>query len=242
MYGCDPIVEHLCCIPLHVHPTNEEALAAGDRAIAALRVALHSLQERYSALPERGPRADFPFRNFYVDDSGTRHEFTYVSSIDEIQRVFRVVENGTPLRVKFCSKREALKLPMAYDAGSAPALRAMNEVYDWVMIVMDDNDTTWDVKCVEKWKGRNLKSEKGRHAVRSLTKPTLSFEEVQKQVEAKLKVLRDIGFVVHGDVRGVNVLIRNEDASVDNPDIPIVDWDWAGHHNRALTRAPQPGP
>ncbi len=225
-----------------MHPTNEEALAAGDRAIAALRVALHSLQERYSALPERGPRADFPFCNFYVDDSGTRHEFTYVSSIDEIQRVFRVVENGTPLRVKFCSKREALKLPMAYDAGSAPALRAMNEVYDWVMIVMDDNDTTWDVKCVEKWKGRNLKSEKGRHAVRSLTKPTLSFEEVQKQVEAKLKVLRDIGFVVHGDVRGVNVLIRNEDASVDNPDIPIVDWDWAGHHNRALTRAPQPGP
>ncbi|KAI0808232.1 hypothetical protein C8Q74DRAFT_1189856 [Fomes fomentarius] len=227
VYGCDPIVEHICCIPLHAHLTNDPELAAGERAIAALRVALHSLQERYPVMPpERGPRADFPFRNFYVDDSGTRHEFTYVSSIGS-RRAFRVVEDGTPLCVKF-SKRYSLEAhKTACDAGIAPALRAVNAVCDWIMIVMDDitaeySNTMWDIK----YSGKK--------------KPAVSLEEVQKQVEAKLKVLHAKG-LVHADVRDVNVLMRNEDVPAGKADFQIVDWDWAGRlgevrYPRAINR------
>ena len=52
-------------------------------------------------------------------------------------------------------------------------------------------------------------------------------EEAQAQVRAKLELLHQGGFV-HGDVRDVNVLVRNEGAPAGSPDILIVDWDWAG--------------
>ncbi len=247
MYGCDPIVEHICCIPLHAHLTNDPELAAGDRAIAALRVALQSLQERYPVMPpERGPRADFPFRNFYVDDGGTRHEFTYVSSIGG--RVFRVVEDGTPLCVKFSKRYSSEAHKAACDAGIAPALRAVNAVCDWIMIVMDDitaeySNTMWDIKYSGKKKagtGKRQAKPQEEHAAQPRVKPAVSLEEVQKQVEAELKVLHAKG-LVHADVRDVNVLVRNEDVPDDKADFKIVDWDWAGRlgevkYPRAINR------
>ncbi|KAI0788397.1 hypothetical protein C8Q74DRAFT_1257736 [Fomes fomentarius] len=225
VYGRDPIVEHIGCVSLHAHLTNDPELAAGERAIAALRVALHSLQERYPVMP---PNAD--------------HAPTSPSATST--RVFRVVEDGTPLCVKFSKRYSSEAHQVACDAGIAPALRAVNVVCDWIMIVMDDitaeySNTMWDFKYGGKKTGRKAKPQK-EHAAQLRVKPAVSLEEVQKQVEAILKVLHAKGWV-HADVRDCNVLMRNEDASAEKADFQIVDWDWAGRlgevkYPRAINR------
>ena len=44
--------------------------------------------------------------------------------------------------------------------------------------------------------------------------------------------LHGAGFV-HGDVRDVNVLIRNDGAPAGCADVLVVDWDWAGREGEA---------
>ena len=199
VYGYDPIVELLCCIPMHVHDTNHKQLRSGERAVAALRVALHSLRDRYADIAGRGPRADFPFRDFYEDADRNVHAFTYDRDIDE-KRVFRVLENGTPLCVKFTTRYSAQAHQFAQAAGFAPALRAVNMFYDWIMIVMEDkaaeySNTMWDMKHgneAEKETGK--RKGKGKAPIRA--KPAVSLEEAQAQVRAKLELLHQGGFVV----------------------------------------------
>ncbi|KAI0708169.1 hypothetical protein C8T65DRAFT_576351 [Cerioporus squamosus] len=246
VYGDDPIVELLCCIPLHVHSTNDAQLEAGERALAALRVALHSLRDRYSKITDgRGPRADFPFRDFYEVDNLAPQVFKYDRAIDK-KRVFRVFHDGTPLCVKFTKRYSAEAHRLAHNAGFAPALRAVNTVHDWIMIVMEDktaeySNTMWDIKHPkEAEQGEDKGREKGkrkRKASDSIAlprgKPALSLEAAQEQVKNKLGLLHDKGFV-HGDVRDVNVLVRNDDARADCPDILIVDWDWAGRAGQVV--------
>ncbi len=241
VYGNEPNVEHLCCIPLHAHTTNEAELAAGERALTALRVALYSLRERYPTMPiERGPRADFPFRDFYTGSDDTPHQFEYVSAIDD-KRIFRVSENGTRLCVKFSKRYSVEAHKVAHAAGFAPKLIAMNMVYDWIMVVMEDkteeySNTMWDIKRAKseekgktKTKGKKKAAEK--QAVEPFHTPALSLEEARDEVKAKLTHLHDEGFV-HGDLRDVNVIVRNEGVSGDGPGILIVDWDWAGREGQ----------
>ncbi|RPD56968.1 hypothetical protein L226DRAFT_468014 [Lentinus tigrinus ALCF2SS1-7] len=235
VFGEEPIAELLCCIPLQVHATNDPQIQMGERALAALRVALLSLRDRYSSIADadkRDPRADFPFRDFYVDSDRTRHEFTYEEATDD-KRIFRVLEKktGRPLYVKFTKRYSAEAHQFAHAAGFAPALLAVNKFHDWTVIVMEDttaeySNTMWDIKCpkeVEKGKDKN-REKKGRGKA---SKPAVSMEAAQEQVRARLGLLHEEGFV-HGDVRDVNVLVRNDDAPANRPDILIVDWDWAG--------------
>ncbi|RDX53028.1 hypothetical protein OH76DRAFT_1399616 [Lentinus brumalis] len=236
VYGNEPNVEHLCCIPLHAHTTNEAELRAGERALTALRVALHSLRERYPTMPiKRGPRADFPFRDFYAELDGTPHPFEYISAIDD-KRIFRVSEGGTRLCVKFSKRYSTEAHEVAHAAGFAPKLIAMNMVYDWIMVVMEDksdeySNTMWDIKRAKIGEKREEEAKKGKKKAAEKEKafhtPAFSLEEAQDEVKAKLAHLHDKGFV-HGDLRDVNVIVRNEGVSGDDPGILIVDWDWAG--------------
>ncbi|TFK89429.1 hypothetical protein K466DRAFT_545232 [Polyporus arcularius HHB13444] len=237
VYDEGPNVEHLCCIPLHAHTTNEAELQGGERALAALRVAVHALRDRYPNMPfERTPRADFPFRDFYKDDDGKSHRFTYIEAIEE-KRIFRVLhEDGTPLCVKFSKRYSAAAHKAAHSAGFAPALRAVNEVYDWTMVVMDDKTAEypknmWDIKAAARADPAKTKPT-DKVPAQPPFKPAVSLAEARKQVQAKLAVLHEKGFV-HGDLRDVNVLVRKEDAPGDGADILIVDWDWAGVEGEA---------
>lgn len=223
-YGSQPNAEELCCISLHVHPANFAELEAGERALAALRVALHSFCDRYPAPPNpRGPRADFPFRDYYEDEDGHRHKFTYITAIED-KRIFRVAkEDGTLLCVKFSKRYLADAHRAAHAAGFAPMVHA-DMVYDWTMIVMDDKSAgysnMWDLKTWEKGK------------VKTKAKPMVSLKAAQEKVMSGLARLHEAGFV-HGDVRNVNVLVRNEDAPESEPDVLLIDWDWSGHQSEA---------
>ncbi|PCH42818.1 hypothetical protein WOLCODRAFT_102647 [Wolfiporia cocos MD-104 SS10] len=209
------IVEHLACIPLHMHSTNLAEIQAGERVLAALRVALPALRDQYLHAPDNArPRADFPFRDFYEDGNGRRHYFIYEKAIDE-KRVFRVHLKDDPERtlcVKFSVRYSEAAHRAASDLNLAPALCAVNKVFDWYMIVMEDMSAEYTTLF-------NLRY------CRSVA--TSRLEEAQKEVIAKLGSLHERGFV-HGDARDANVLVRNEDAPGERPYVLLVDWDWAG--------------
>ncbi|EPQ53372.1 hypothetical protein GLOTRDRAFT_131641 [Gloeophyllum trabeum ATCC 11539] len=124
-----PVAEHLACVPLHVHSTNADELARGQRVLAALRVALHDLKTNYPAPGVRGPPADCPFHDFYEDADGTRHALTYDGPVEGAR---------------------AYAHRAAHRTGFAPALYALNNVGGWLMAVMEDKSAAytslWDLK------------------------------------------------------------------------------------------------
>ncbi|KAI0746305.1 hypothetical protein C8Q80DRAFT_1235011 [Daedaleopsis nitida] len=225
-----PIIEHLCCISLHVHSTNVAELEAGERAVAALRVAVQSLEVRCPTLHTQAQRGDFPFRNFYVDDADghTTHHFTYVQSIGA-KRVYRVRRDDDKLLcIKFSTRYSAEAHRRAHALKFAPALHAVNQVDDWIMIVMDDmckeyTSTMYDLHNNEA-KDIPVRCE-----------PAVSLNEAGPMVEEKLRALHEAGFV-HGDVLAVNVLVRNKSATPERalPDVLLVDFDWAGSVGEAV--------
>ncbi|KAI0738576.1 hypothetical protein C8Q80DRAFT_1206047 [Daedaleopsis nitida] len=221
-YVTRPNVGHMCCIPLHVHSTNVAELEAGERAIAALRVAVHSLLKWYPTLHTRAHRGDFPFRDFYTDGSAPniKHYFEYLEAIDK-KRIFRVKRksDGKLLCVKFSTRYSADAHRKAHELGLAPALHAVNYVGEWIMVVMDDMskkyaNTMYALRAEQPIPRNN---------------PALSLAAARELVEKKLPALHAAGFV-HGDVRTVNVLVRNEDAAPEpaGADVLLVDFDWAG--------------
>ena len=44
--------------------------------------------------------------------------------------------------------------------------------------------------------------------------------------------MKDSQFV-HGDLRGANIMIRNDDMSSDSPTPIVIDFDWAGKETEA---------
>ncbi|KIM51979.1 hypothetical protein SCLCIDRAFT_71756, partial [Scleroderma citrinum Foug A] len=144
-YTDEPVVEHLACVPLHVHSTNEEEPEVGERVVASLRLALADLRTLYSILSDKSrPRADFPFRNFF-EANGCEHYFTYEGVIED-KRVFHAhlrCKDPTSLCIKFswCYSDDAHQA--TFNLGLAPKLYAVNYIYGWFMVVMEDASTNY---------------------------------------------------------------------------------------------------
>ena len=209
-------VEHLNCISFHAHSLNVHEREAGERAVYALRVALQGLKQFYKGLkppPEHIQPAQscFPFRKYYtVDGDDTRHEFIYRRA-EEDKRVFRAeVKNPekTRIYVKFTRRYSEAAHRAAYDAGYAPELLAVNDVYGWYMVVMRDISsdymTFWDLL--------------------DRTPRIAAMNEAKKAIGT----IHAKGFV-HGDVRDVNIMVHKHNSR----DIKFVDWDWAGRIGEA---------
>ena len=140
-YTDEPVVKHLACVPLHVHSTNKEELEAGERAVASLHLALADLRILYSSIlsNKSRPRADFPFGNFFKAD-GCEHYFTYDGLIED-KRVFRTHLRGkepTSLCIKFSQHYSEDVHRVTFNLGLAPKLYAINHVYGWFMVIMED--------------------------------------------------------------------------------------------------------
>ncbi|KAK7677212.1 hypothetical protein QCA50_019806 [Cerrena zonata] len=228
-----PIVEHLVCIPLHAHTTNPHERAAGERMVCALRIAVQGLQQYYRGNPFRvekprtnPPQSNFPFRDYYTIGE-KQYKFIYTEALDD-KCVFRArldentdkspensenTQKGSEgpekdLYVKFtrCYSEEAHRA--AQEAGHAPKLLAVEDVYGWLMVVMEDVSseytTFWDLVTREE-----------RVAAR-------------EQAREAIVKIHDQGFV-HGDVRDVNIMVKKDDPE----DVMFIDWDWAGKIGQA---------
>ncbi|KAH9914680.1 uncharacterized protein B0H18DRAFT_1215836 [Fomitopsis serialis] len=160
-----------------------------------------------------------PFHDYYADAEGHRHEFEYLEALED-KRLFRARTkvDGKPLYVKFSTRycKEAHRA--AFESGFAPKLYAAEKVYDWTMIVMEDKSadytSLWDAKY----------NKGGKHWT--------ALEHVRAKVRDGLRSLHKQGYV-HGDVRDVNVLVRNATAPKTQPAALLVDWDWAGEKSSA---------
>ncbi|THU86781.1 hypothetical protein K435DRAFT_970156 [Dendrothele bispora CBS 962.96] len=197
---------------LHSHPSDFYAREAGARLIHGLRkavVALNTDYEKVFDLSLRDPSArlkiSHPWPTSYCEN-GKRVGFRYRQQFEsEYRRVFFATRTDTkdPLFIKFTQQYGEEVHRAAADLGIAPRLLAVEKLpMGWFMVVMDDirkEYETWDdIGHVEY---RGLKG---------------------NLVEA-LKKLHEKG-VVHGDIRGSNVMSKK----VDRGEVMLVDFDWSG--------------
>ncbi|EPQ56756.1 hypothetical protein GLOTRDRAFT_128693 [Gloeophyllum trabeum ATCC 11539] len=203
-----PFVQQLATVSLNAHNTDIQQMEAGARAIAALRIAAASLSAQYPSLLEdrsRQPKYPFP-RSFILD--GTIVNFTYVKALYPQKRLYRAdcEYEGSPRKVivKYTLRYSRQAHVRAVALGFAPRLLDVQEFYQWYMVVMED--VSADYTPLYAWQGKT--------------------EELEEPVREVVDKLHNDGFV-HGDVRDVNILVRNA-ASDGQPRILLVDWDWAG--------------
>jgi hypothetical protein len=203
-------VETLATIPLHVHSTNMTgALDAGERLVCALRTALCNLCTYYQTVATLPPRQiEYPFRSHFLDKSGSSKSFKYLGQVED-KRIFRgLLQDGseTPVYIKFSRRYGEAAHYAAARAGLAPQLYSVEMVYGWYIVVMEDLSTEYDTL-----------SHVDRNRLSSL----------QPAVENAVRGLHELGHV-HGDIRGLNILIRKPEVSSERPLIVFVDWDWSG--------------
>ncbi len=204
--------EHLITVPLHTHASNSDAHEASARLVASLRVALPELKTYYETIradeSKRQQRAEFPFRNFIHDTDGRRTDLMYMSRCDDTRRLFRAHlqdDSKTPVFVKFTRRYSQAAHAAAHELGFAPKIVAVNDVYDWTMVVMEDLSASY--VTAEDYDGIKLDF------------------DLEKELMSALTKLHARNFV-HGDIRDVNVMVKKNGES--KSPIMIVDWDWAG--------------
>ncbi|KAF9076811.1 hypothetical protein BDP27DRAFT_701831 [Rhodocollybia butyracea] len=212
-----PTVETLVSIPLNIHSTNTETIAAGERLVYSLRIAIEKLANYYSTQvfktkPVRS-NINFPYLDFYEIDK-KKHYFVYEHWEDkqrdstDKKRIYRahMKDDGSHVIIKFTRRYSKDAHRAASDANIAPRLLAVNEFYGWYMIVMDDIS------------GAYVPADRlDLHIQRKM----------QKEALTAVKRLHDEGFV-HGDVRNVNLLIRRSSVDDGLPSVKLVDFDWGG--------------
>ncbi|KAF9488050.1 hypothetical protein BDN71DRAFT_1594137 [Pleurotus eryngii] len=215
-----PAAEQIACIALHAHQTNQNEIDAGARIVAGLRIACHSLRERYPALvQDTGFQVQFPYpRTFFSDKDGSQVAFTYVSGEPD-KRVYHARRDDTkaPICIKFSLRYSQDAHGATFNAGYAPELLAVKNVGDWFMIVMDD--VSGEYTTLEA-----LKSQGG-----------VDLAAIRDHMQKGLDILHKE--YVHGDVRAVNLLVRNADiengARLGERSVLLVDWDWGGRIGEA---------
>ncbi|KAJ7248586.1 hypothetical protein B0H12DRAFT_716442 [Mycena haematopus] len=203
-----PIVELIACIPLQAHSTHSDQLQAGERVVAALRVACHDLKIRYAKLfAKSNTQIEYPFPRHYDSLDLLRPSpvpFTYLSSLPD-NRVYRAKDDyGTALYIKYATRYSQDAHIAASRLNIAPRLIGFKSVYAWSMVVMEDLSEEYTTLATLKTEG------------------TPDLPKILEDTRQALRQLHASGFV-HGDVRDINLLVHKSTSK-----IMLVDWDWAG--------------
>ncbi|KAF8184607.1 hypothetical protein K438DRAFT_1598250 [Mycena galopus ATCC 62051] len=217
-----PVVEQFVALPLNAHSSDVSQTAAGARVIAALRRASSDLSKRYPELVHDTTRQpEFPFpRNFLI--AGSMATLAYRDPLPG-KLVFRADWTPGPGKypeacyVKFTLRHDEKLYDFALRCNLAPPLIHFERVHEWFMIVTKDmsKDYTTIAELNDAMRVDEASQDKGEIE-----------QEVMTRVRAALEPLH-AAELVHGDVRDVNVLVRNA-MSDGSADIILVDWDWAG--------------
>ncbi|KAJ6513424.1 hypothetical protein C8R45DRAFT_1154720 [Mycena sanguinolenta] len=201
-----PIVELITCAPLQAHSTNVDQVRAGERLIAALRVASLSLKNRYTTLfADIEAQPDYPHPRHYTPlNQSSSAAFKYVSAIPDT-RVYKAKDDsGQIVYIKYTTRYSRDAHEAASALGLAPRLLAFETIYGWNMVVMQDLSEEYQTLS-------ELKSARAPNVAK-----------IKQDVRQALSRLHDSGYV-HGDVRDVNLLVHKTTSQ-----IKFVDWDWAG--------------
>ncbi|RDB15242.1 hypothetical protein Hypma_004767 [Hypsizygus marmoreus] len=208
-----PTVEQVAFIALHADVTYLAETKAGACIIGALRAASLSLRNLYPSLIKDTKRqVQFPYPRSFRDMNGEMVSFTYVRA-EENKRVYHAKRDDTadPICIKFSLRYSSKAHEVAYEAGYAPRLLAVERAGDWNMIVMDDESDDYFTLV-------DLRESGG---------VSDRIENVRDEVRRALGIVHDQGYV-HGDIRAINVLVRKTDAATGPGSVLLIDWDWAG--------------
>ena len=206
-------------IPLHFHSTDLKLREMTARHISAFSSAVRSLEEHYNGpLYHQTSTVDgvypsvrdiFPYPVSFT--SGTLEEpklrnFTYHSLVKSGKLIFRgeISDTGEKICIKFVRRYSEKAHEFCARNNWAPKLLAFQELSGgWHMVIMEYLSDYVDLF------GSSLAPDR--------------VEAVKKHLEGILVQMHQHGYV-HGDVRNVNVMIKND------PDLPVmlVDFDWAG--------------
>jgi serine/threonine protein kinase len=200
------------------------------RALGALRLAVQSLKIHYTnrhlaqktkdgdgdeSSRERHTRLFYPYKTCYISNTGAPIDFRYLRRMDSTNLLFlceTATTTATTTTRKLCIKFTRKYSPDAHQYcatnGVAPELYAVESLPGgWIMVVMD-----------------YLDEESYKHLLISHVPQVKLAPEVQRVVS----VLHAGGFV-HGDIRGVNLMVRrNWNETDDAKNVLLVDFDWAG--------------
>lgn len=225
MWNGRPNVQVLTpAIPLHFHSTDLKLREMTARYIGAFSSAVRSLEEHYSEpLYHQTPtvggvypsaRDIFPYPVSFT--SGTLEEpkprnFIYHSLVKAGKLIFRgeISDTREKICIKFVRRYSEKVHEFCARNNWAPKLLAFQGLSGgWHMVIMEDLNDYVDL-------------------FRSSLAPD-RVEAVKKYVRGMLVQMHQRGYV-HGDVRDVNIMIKNE------PDLPVmlVDFDWAGEIGEA---------
>ncbi|KAH0834040.1 hypothetical protein J3R83DRAFT_11293 [Lanmaoa asiatica] len=205
-------------LAFNYHSTDIDNQITAARHMAAFRKALRSLKQYYDVLAVNG------LPNMLSHPSLFPHPTSYTSLADNSKKTFRYRERvkddhkllffgtsdtETPICIKFVRHYSRDAHRHCAQSGFAPTLRGYEQIPGgWFMVVMDE---LVGYKSLDDWTDR-------------LPKP--AFEEIRNQ----LNRLHN-GDFVHGDVRDVNIMVR-EGTSM-TLQFMIIDFDWAGKINVA---------
>jgi len=196
-------------VPFLPVPNDTRMQLQQARLCSALRYGFTALYEFYTLNPTTDPQPGFPYeRNFIMN--GSSATLTYLRPLVQspgrmlfIAKVDDKEDNLVLVKFTACYCEEAHAL--AADNDLAPGLHHVKELSSgFVMVVMEYEDKF----C--RWWGRD-----GAESSESLK------QELEKLL--RLFAARDI---VHGDLRGPNILIQGDK-------IRVIDFDWAGKHGVA---------
>jgi hypothetical protein len=203
--------------PVDLASNEHDALALKSfaRILGALRSAIKSLNTYYTDLHSRQSLVHlhdptYPFCNSYTSFDGSKVDFQYEARMDDKKLLFRGSSSDEKkiLFIKFTQKYSKEVHEYCASRKIAPDLYAIETFGGgWMMVVMEylDSDTYTLLKD-------------------STTSPQI----LRGAVLSAVTTLHQGGFV-HGDIRNVNLMVRNEwnpDDGVIN--LKMIDFDWAG--------------
>lgn len=197
---------------------DHEALLPLIRALGALRNAINSLEEEYIKLSEPSARLAnpfYPFRSYFTSRDNSKVEFEYQERLHRHKLLFRVStsEQNRNLLLKFTQKYSKGAHEHCASHKIAPELYAIEEMAGgWMMVVMEYlNEETYTLLCNSRIPEQILRTGV-RNAVFFLHR----------------------GNFVHGDIRGVNIMVKREWNECDvTGNVKLIDFDWAGQEGSA---------
>jgi len=177
------------------------------RHFGALKKAILSLGQCYEALTNTAllenldPQYPDP-RTYRSLESKTTVNFKYLRQMDEKKLLFvGETDNGERICIKFVCRYSQAVHEKCAKMGIAPKLRGFEDIgAGWKMVIMDALDKEY----------------------KPFDKNVLP-ADTHEHIRERLVELHQAHFV-HGDVRGVNIMVRKDG----KPGFMLVDFDWSG--------------
>jgi hypothetical protein len=223
--------------PMHTNQHEGDIATQAARTLGAFRRAIAKLQRHYAGLALKN-KATFtsedyegliyPYRCHYFKEGSTKVDFRYVRRLHDNKLLFLCQDaSSQKLCVKFTKRYSEAAHRHCANRDVAPRVYTVEPLPGgWIMVVME-------------------------YLEDDIYEPLLAPESSQAffapEVRRVVGVLHE-GKFVHGDVRGVNLMVRRKsDMNGEGKNVLLVDFDWAGpqattryppHINRDIYRPP----